>query len=324
MYCNSRNCNARQTQGFASRSLPLFFLHTLPVQCFTRDKIQRNECKLVACPQVTYLLLAGTALKMTVTKKGEQNRFSASTCVTALSSRGWVLGGWGGWTACKAKPSANGKHPLGRQGWGGSRSPPGRPPQQFHTKPISLRKKHAGRLLVRMPPVRSFRLRPAIKWDKVWVCLLLWVYLGSGAAGGEGGVPAPGLCPVLPGLRLRARREGSRQHPMPLGPPWPWVCKDGQAQGGKNAFLLRREGMVGMDPGPGAGRGNVAAGNGSNSPLRHVLGSSAGLCCPELRGTRSGLSLSCLQPGRGLPRSAGLLLRKEKTFKRQPRVVEQG
>lgn len=103
MYCNSRNCNACQTQGFASRSLPLFFLHTLPVQCFTRDKIQRNECKLVACPQVTYLLLAGTALKMTVTKKGEQNRFSASTCVTALSSRGWVLGGWGGMDSLQSK-----------------------------------------------------------------------------------------------------------------------------------------------------------------------------------------------------------------------------
>lgn len=221
MYCNSRNCNARQTQGFASRSLPLFFLHTLPVQRFTGDKIKRNGCKLVACPQVTYLRWAGTALKMTVTKKGEQNRFSAPTCVmTALSSRGWVLGGWGGGTACKAKPSANGKHPQGRQGWGEPVTAGAAPAAISHEADFLAEKARGagGRLLVQMPPVCSFRLRPAIKWDKVWVCLLLRVYLGSGAAGGEGGVPAPGLCLALPGLRLRARREGSRQHPMPPVP----------------------------------------------------------------------------------------------------------
>lgn len=307
MYCNSRYCNARQTQGFAPRSLPLFFLHTLPVQCFTGDKIKRNDCKLISCPQVTYLLWAGTALKMTVTKKGEQNRFSASTCVTALSSRGWVFGGWGGGQLAKQSPRRTGNIPkAGRAG--GSRSPPGWPPQQFHTKPISLWKKHAGQEGVcsrRCHPCAlsdCAQLLNGTKFGFAFYCGFIWGAVLRTARGCPGSrtLPSAAQASALGQARGLTRAPNAPGSPVDVG--CRGIYKGGQAQGGKNAFLLRREGMVGMDPGPGAGRGDVAARNGSNNPLRHVLGSSAGSCCPELRGTRSCLSLSCLQPGRDLLR----------------------
>lgn len=79
----------------------------------------------------------------------------------------------------------------------------------------------------------------------------------------------------------------------------------------------------------GTGRGDIAARSNSSHPLQYISQSSTRFCCPELTGTRSCLSLTCLQLAAGQrlaeaaqPQAAGLLLRKEKTFKPLPRVVE--
>lgn len=128
--------------------------------------------------------------------KGQQNPFSVSTCVTALSSRGWFCTGRRtggqlslllppGFPAGTGESKAPGKRETPLAGPGGQ---PGWLPRDFHTKPISLQRKRAGQESVYSCKCHSWavlRFHAAIKSDKVWFCLLLQVYLGSGTVGGE-------------------------------------------------------------------------------------------------------------------------------------------
>ena len=116
---------------------------------------------------------------------------------------------------------------------------------------------------------------------------------GERHRGRRGDVPAPGLCPALPGLRRRARREGSRKRPslrcvpgLPapqprlLRPPARWAV--GASVEGKEK---EREGKTPSSPGEKGCRDASLARDGSGGrgqrerrcqerqpPSRHVPG----------------------------------------------------
>lgn len=90
-----------------------------------------------------------------------------------------------GFPAGTGESKAPGKRETPLAGPGGQ---PGWLLQDFHRKTISLQRKHAGQESVYSCKCHLWavlRFHAAIKSDKVWFCLLLQVYLGSGTVGGE-------------------------------------------------------------------------------------------------------------------------------------------